>query len=157
MSDPREALASFIRWVMRDTRYHALYAATVEGQAADDTLDLRPDDESIRGQGLSGVPIRHGLPGVRVRVGAGARVKLGFENGDPAKPYAALWEPGAIESLEFDGGTRQVARVGDPVTVFFPPTLTVTGTLLGGAFAGVITITSPGVGIIDSGAARVKA
>lgn len=89
----KEPFARLVRWVMRDAVYQRLYPARVVGQApGGGRLDLLPDDERIRGVGTQGVPIRHGLPGVSVEVPVGARVMLGFEEGNPAKPYAALWE-----------------------------------------------------------------
>lgn len=155
--DPRESLEKFVRWVMRDVLYLRNFAATVEGQHDDDTLDLLPDDERVRGTGLSRVPIRHGLPGVRVRVPVGARVLLGFEAGDPTRPFAHLWDPGSIESLSFDGGEAPIARAGDPVACYWPASVPFTATLAGNAFVGAMTIGTPGAGIIQSGAARVKA
>lgn len=144
-----DALERFIRWVTRDTKYHALYPCTVERQDANGLLELTPDDEAMRGGGLGEVPIRHGLPGFTVKVKAGARVLLGFEAGDPKRPYAALWEPGAVDEISFDGGTNPVACDGDTGTVFFPPALVITGGLVGAfPFTGTITITSPGVALI---------
>lgn len=142
---------------MRDTRFHALYPCTVEAQAEDGSLDLTPDDEKIRGTGTQSVQIRHGLPGVRVKVKAGARILLGFEAGDPRRPFAALWEPGAIEEISIDGGTKPVCREGDSATVFWPPAVPVLGTTPLGAFAGTMTITSPSTALFDTGAAGLKA
>jgi len=160
--DPTRALARFIRWVMRDTLYHAQFVATVQGQGDDYTLELLPDDERVRGTGLSNVPIRHGLPGVTVRVKTGARVLLGFEAGDPSKPFASLWEPGSLEAIEFDGGQSPIARVGDIATVFFPAAMPVAAAgVLGGvpfSFTGTFaTVGTPGVAIIENGAPRAKA
>ncbi len=154
----KAAFAEIVRFVMRDTRYHQMYPCEVQGQSADaTTLDLLPDDEEIRGTGLSGVPLRHGLPGITVRVPRGARVRLGFAAGDPTRPYAALWEPGTIESISFDGGTKPIARVGDSVTCFWPPSVPFIGTLAGMPFTGTMTITSPAPGIIGSGNPDVTA
>ena len=157
--DAREALEQFIRYVTRDTIYLGTYAAEVQGQHDDDSLELLPDDQRVRGTGLSRVPIRHGLPGVRVRVIVGARVLLAFEAGDPRRPYAALWEPSAIQEILFDGGKAPVARVGDPVAIYWPASLMVTGAIAApaGAFTGTITIATQSPGIIQSGAKRVKA
>jgi hypothetical protein len=152
-----EALKRVIRAVMRDTRFHKLYPCTVERQDANGLLELTPDDEEIRGTGLAAVPIRHGLPGFTVKVKSGARLLLGFEAGDRKRPYAALWEPGAVEEIVFDGGTNPVACDGDSATVFFPPALVITGGLVGAfPFTGTITITSPGVGLIRANR-RLKA
>lgn len=95
----RAALDALIRWTTREQPYLRLYPATVRAQAADGTLDLDPDDAAIRGTGLSGVPIRHGIPGVTVEISAGQRIMLGFEAGDPRRPYAALWRTSGTAKL----------------------------------------------------------
>jgi hypothetical protein len=155
--DVRESLERFILAVTRKHLYLAQYECTVEAQHDDDTLDLLPDDERVRGTGCSRVEIKHGLPGVRVRVLTGSRVLLGFVGGEPSKPYASLWSSEAIESLGFNGGTSPVARVGDAVTCYWPASVPFVGTLSGSPFSGTMTITSPSSGVIDSGAARVTA
>jgi hypothetical protein len=154
--EPSKALQRFIRFVMRDTLYHGKYSAEVQSQSDDDSLDLLPDDNRVRGNGLSRVPIRHGLPGVRVRVRVGSRVQLGFENGDPTQPYAALWEPGAIETIIFDNGTQPIARMGDTVTCFWPSG-TFDGLLNGNEFHGTVMFGNTSPGIIDGGKDNVKA
>lgn len=158
--DPTGALRSFIEWVVRDRIYLRNYEATVERDHGDNHLDLRPDDARVAGTGLSRVPIRHGLPGVSVRVVVGSRVLLGFEGGDPQRPYASCWAPGSIESVSFDGGEAGVARQGDAVAVYWPPSLTFTGTITGavtGTIAGSLTIGTQSPGVIQSGAPRVRA
>lgn len=155
--DVRESLERFIKAVTRKHIYLAQYECTVEAQHDDDTLDLLPDDDIVRGTGCSRVEIKHGLPGVRVRVLTGSRVLLGFVAGDPSKPYASLWSSEAIESLSFNGGESPVARVGDAVTVYWPTSVLVSGLLAGSPFTGTMTITSPSSGVIASGAPRVKA
>jgi hypothetical protein len=104
----RGSLERLVRWIMRDTIYLCMYSATVVRQAADGTLDLLPDDLRLQSAGLQGVPIRHGLPGVTVEVPAGERVLLGFDSGDPARPYAALWHEGQVSAVRI-GGTEPVA------------------------------------------------
>lgn len=114
----------------------ALYPATVAAQGDDGSVDLRPDDARW-GQGLAAVPVRHGLPGVTVRVRVGARVLLGFEAGDVRRPYCSLWEPGSLEALTIEASVklflqapsviaaqteesaRPVARRGDLVKMTF--------------------------------------
>lgn len=156
--DPSAALKSFVEWVTRDRVYLANYPSTVERDHGDNHLDLRPDDERVAGTGLSRVPIRHGLPGVTCRVRVGSRVLLGFEAGDPRKPYAHCWDPGSIESVSFDGGEAAVARIGDAVAVYWPASVTIAGTITGvGAMTGTMTIGTQSAGVIQSGAARVRA
>jgi hypothetical protein len=111
----KEELAALIRWVMRDVRYHINYICEVQGQDADGLLDLLCDDERLRGTGLSGVPIRVGLPGFKVKVPSGARVMLGFDDGKPNKPYAALFDPNSVTEIQFADGTQAVSRQGDLV------------------------------------------
>jgi hypothetical protein len=104
----RSALERIVRWVMRDALYLGQYVCTVSAQNADGTLDLLPDDLRLRAQGLQSVPIRHGLPGVTVEVPSGERVLLGFSDGDPRQPYAALWHEGQVTKVRI-GGTEAVA------------------------------------------------
>ncbi len=120
--DPKSRLARFIRLVMRDVTFHRHYVCTVEGQSGM-TLDLKPDDERIAGAGLGAVPLRVGLPGFTVEVPQGARVLLSFDNGDPSKPAAALFDPGSVTSIRFADGTQAVARQGDLVESGGPGTV----------------------------------
>lgn len=114
MSIGLEAIKALIRKLTGHYRYHGLYPSTVLAQAADGTVDVLPDDEAVRGDGgLQGVKLRHGQAGFTQKVPAGARVLLGFEAGDPRKPYVALWEPGSVTETVYDNGTQAVARVGD--------------------------------------------
>jgi hypothetical protein len=105
----RTALERLIRWVMRDTLFLGLYTAQVVRQAADGTLDLMPADDRLRSQGLQAIPLRHGLPGVTVQVPAGEQVLLGFDAGDPSKPYAALWHAGQATKITFGDMTIEAA------------------------------------------------
>jgi hypothetical protein len=154
--DARAAIERILEYVTRDRLYLRTFEATVERQASDGTLDLLPDDERIRGTGLQGVPIYHGLPGVTVTVVPGARVLLQFVAGDPTRPFASLWRSGDIEEISFNGGQAPVARQGDPVAVYWP-VVSVSGTAGGVQVAGVLAIGNQSAGIIQSGAARVKA
>lgn len=106
----RHALERLIRWVTRDTLFLGLYTAQVVRQAADGTLDLMPADDRLRAQGLQAIPIRHGLPGVTVEVPAGENVLLGFDGGDPSKPYASLWHEGQATKIVF--GDMRIEAAG---------------------------------------------
>ncbi len=141
---------------MRDTLYHATYECSVERQHDDDSLDLLPEDLRVRGTGLSGVQIWHGLPGVRVRVKVGSKVLLGFRSGDPKRPYASLWQPESIEEICFDGGHAPIARVGDAVQVIWPA-INVTGTVAGGTLTGTLMVGSTTAGVIETGAENLLA
>lgn len=101
-------LARLVENVTRRVDYFALYPCKVVSQNNDGTLELKPD--STRLPGLSKVRIRHGLPGVAVKIDGGSRVLLGFEGGSPTAPYAALWE--------FDGAKLTEIAIGDGPTSF---------------------------------------
>lgn len=75
--------------------YSRLYPSKVLKQSADGSLEILPDAKQLRGNGLTGVPIRHGIPGLHVTVPPGGKVLLFFESGDPKLPAAALWPDGS--------------------------------------------------------------
>lgn len=106
--------------------YSRFYPATVVKQAADGTLELLADAKKVRGNGITQVPIRHGLPGVSVKVNPEARVLLFFENGDPRKPAAALWP---------DGSSCEEISIKAP-TVKIDGDLVVTGDVVAGQGTG---------------------
>ena len=150
-----QSLTAIVKQLTRDRVFLSQHSATVEMQHDDDTLDLTPDDFALRSQGLSSVPIRHGIPGVRVRVRQGSRCLLGFEGGNPQAPYAALWDASSVDQILFNGGTAGAARVGDMVQVYWPATVdVVAGTLNGAPFAASLILASPAAGIITSGSPR---
>lgn len=151
------SLEAIIERLTADRIYLAKHSSVVELQHGDDTVDLTPDNVKLRGRGISNVPIRHGLPGVRVRVKQGSRCLLGFEGGNPDKPYASLWDASSVEQILFNGGTAGVARVGDIVQCYWPAMIDVlSGNLAGAPFAATLIVTSPAVGIITTGSARVN-
>lgn len=129
------AFAALVRHLTAHTDYHALYPSEVKAQNDDGTLEMRPENVDL--PGFSRVAIRHGLPGVTVTVKRGARVLLGFEGGDPQRPYASLWTADSLDTLtveaqtkivlkahstvvaQTEGNARRVARMGDLVKMTF--------------------------------------
>jgi hypothetical protein len=101
-------LERYVKAVMKDSIYFGKYPSTVASQSADGSLDLVPEDPIVKGTGLSKVKLRHGLPGCEVKVPPGERVLLGFDNGDPTKPYASLWDSGNVLEVSI-GGPLKVA------------------------------------------------
>lgn len=103
-------------FAQRGLDYRAIYGCTV-GEQSGQTVGINPDDEVV-GHGLGGlteVALRYGLPGFTATIPDGTRVGLGFLGGDPSKPYAASWEPGAVTEVVFDGGAEKVARTNDTI------------------------------------------
>lgn len=168
----RRGLALFIQRVTSRIDYLAHYPCKVQGQNADGTLELKPDDGRF-GPGLSKVAIRHGIPGVTVIVKTPSRVMLYFENGDPTKPAAALWDVSTLDTIVLTAKTKvtincpninlgdekglPVARQGDIVDVVLPPAIPVTGTLSGAPFVGVLTLAVQAFGVINSPGIKTKA
>lgn len=116
MSDVGKLLAGLEKIIRRVTRrvdYCALYPCTVVAQRADGSLDLQPETPALPAP--QAVPYRT-LPGVTLTVPTGTRVLLGFEDADPARPVALLWELGTVTRLAVNGATTRAAREGDDVT-----------------------------------------
>jgi len=136
-------------------RYARAYPARVVAQRADLSLDLRLISRTTKLPDPTSVPIR-GLPGVTVRVKAGALVLLEFEHGDRARPIATLFGAEGLDELRVTAATRVVV---DAPLVDLTPTasrgvaaegdlLTVTGTGPLGPFTGTAQIAT--------GSARVR-
>ncbi len=177
--DPRSAIAAIVRYVMRDTTFHRLYRAIVERTNADHTVDVLPEDETIRGIGLQHVPVRVGIAASVVSAEPGLLCLLGFEGGDPQRPYIAAWEYRQRSAIvKLDGGDAAVARKGDAIRVLTVPAMAVSGVcggtvdtpnaspppptvpvpvVPGTPFVGVVTIATPVTATPIGGARKVLA
>lgn len=127
----KEALTGIVESILvelagRNIDYRALYPAKVVAQAADGTLDLKPDDERL-GPSLTKVPIRTPAPDIIIKVQPGAYVLVGFEAGKPSAPYASLWQSGAIISMAI-GGDTDAAALANLVKTEFTKIQTTLGT-----------------------------
>ena len=110
----RAALAAIVRAETRRVDYHALYPSTVLSQdGAGGALELRPDSDLLPPP--QAVPLRT-LPGVQLTIPAGTRVLLGYEGGDPRRPFAALAELANVTRLAVNGASTKAAREGDDVS-----------------------------------------
>lgn len=93
-----DAIKRGIFAVMRSARptvdYFAFYRAEVIAQSGDrKTVDVKPDDDRL--PPMSKVKLKLGIPGATVEVTKGAGIMVGWENGDPQRPYAESWDKGA--------------------------------------------------------------
>lgn len=86
--------------------YMRVWPGKVLAQRADGTLDVRCDDTRI-GE-LLALPLRLGLPGCKVTVREGTRVRVAFEGASPAGAFAS-W----VDSD--DAASAAMALVGDGV------------------------------------------
>jgi hypothetical protein len=70
--------------------YASMYRAKVLAQTDDtDLVDVRPEDPRL--PDMMKIPLRHGVPGLRVKVTLGSYLLIGWDDGRPHQPFAALW------------------------------------------------------------------
>lgn len=98
------AFEAMVNRLLGKVPYLALWPARVVSQGTDGTLEVFLDDASMPGE--VGVPIRLGIPGAEVKVKPGTRVLIGYEQGDPRKPYASLWEGTELDELKITATTK---------------------------------------------------
>jgi hypothetical protein len=163
----KAAIAAFVRRISSCYEYAGTWAYTVKAvNGDDDTVELAPD-EPTKVPPLSRIPILWGSPAVKAKPTSGARCRVRFVNRDPSRPVVLGWEHGNYDSVQIGDGTvrkdlpplNPVARCGDSVKAFLPPTALFTGTI------GPLTVTGIPVrmaiavfGQIDDGCSKsVKA
>ncbi len=100
----RIAFEALVNRLLNRLPYHALWPARVISQGTDGTLEVFLDDESMPHE--VGVPIRLGIPGTEVKVKPGSRVLIGYEQGNPSKPYASLWEGTELDEITITATTK---------------------------------------------------
>ena len=89
---PKAALVAFIKSVFPSIDYLALYRARLIKQSGM-TVDVVPDDQRL--DGMSKIPLRVGIPGATMTVLPDAHLLVGWDGGDPTKPYATpIWDGG---------------------------------------------------------------
>ena len=71
--------------------FFALYAGTTKAQDGQ-KFDVQPDDPRLPTMGK--IPIRNGIPGLQIKVQNGSSVLIGWDGGDPRRPYCSLWGGG---------------------------------------------------------------
>lgn len=141
--------------------YSAFYAATVKSQSGDlSTVGVVFDDS--RWPPMDGLPLKGYAT---LKVAPGARVLVGFENQDPSRPRAMLWETGNLLEVHldpsmatvFNGGTAQVGRVGDLVAANTSMLAWITAVTSAVTALDPTLVAPTDFGKISSGAPKVKA
>lgn len=156
----KAGLVNFVRGVFPRLDYYALYSGKVISQGGSNSFDFQPDNQKV--PGVSGVPVRMGLPGVTVQLALGSspRCLLGFLEGDPSQPFLALWEQPGLDTLTVDPAATvnlgpaaaAVGRVGDAVSA------TATVVTWMAAVSTALSLTAPpDFGTISAGSPKVKA
>lgn len=89
-------------------RYRCIYRAKVLGQSGNlQAVSVRPFDASL--PDMADIPLRHGVPGIKVQVEPGCSVQIGWDDGRPDRPFAALWST--------DAAAMKVSIVADVVNL----------------------------------------
>lgn len=142
-------LRNLVETVVREQRLGlaGIFAYTIKnvsGAPPDVTIDADPDDDSLGLPGLVGIPMT--LSGIALLPDVGTECHVAFVNRDPARPVCV-----AVGPL----GVLPVARVGDQVMLFLPPTAPINGVINGTSpFVGTISIASPTSGVITQGSTK---
>lgn len=89
----KASLFALFRSAVPRLDYYAKYdAQVVKWNRNDQTADVVPSDAKV--PSMSSIPFKHGAAGETLDVTPGTRVLVGWENGDPARPFAATWSGG---------------------------------------------------------------
>jgi hypothetical protein len=101
-----------------------------------------------------------GVSGSHAKLAKGTEVLVAFVDGDRAMPIITNFAPGSVpDELTLGGpsGAAPVARLGDSVTVCWPPNIPFAGTVAGSPFTGEMTILTPASALIEGGRSGIKA
>lgn len=118
------------------TPYRRLYRAKVISQSSDlQSVSVRPYDASL--PDMAGVPLRHGVPGIKVQTAPGCTVQIGWDDGRPDRPFAALWSSDAsalrvvIPAISIELGTENAPDFAVRGTAQLTTLLSAFGTIAG--------------------------
>ena len=142
------------------TRFFGRYEYTISNPTPT-TVDASPLDSTLGLPDLQSVPIvADSIAGFTPPDGGICHVM--FLNGLPTRP-ACVWceadtntGPAAVTLAPQNSAAPPVARVDDTVVVMFPPLMQIAGTVSGAPFIGVLAITTPASGIIQTGSGTVN-
>ena len=118
----KDPISAVVAGMLPRVSYFGLYRATVvrESVRSDGSMivDVLPDDPSI--PQMSGVRLKLGLPATSVQIATPAHVGIGWEGGDPSKPFAATWDGGEPDAIEMVIRAAQIflgAKIGAEPTI----------------------------------------
>ena len=141
------------------TRFYGRYAYTVSNPS-DTTVDAAPVNPSLGLPDLQNVPLRADSI-ASFTPSDGCACDVMFLDGLPTQPVCVWCEadsnngPATVTIGPQNGAAPPAARVNDTVVCLFPPLMQIAGTIgtPPAPFVGVLSITSPAVGIIQTGSA----
>lgn len=120
------AIRDIVERVFPRLAYLGSFPCTVKSQNPDGTLELVPDDTDLGAH--SKVKVRHGLPAMVIKVQSGGRVMLAFEHGDPARPYAWLWDYDSAKVTEMTvNGQKLILNAAQQLELKGPLGVTING------------------------------
>jgi|HubBroStandDraft_3_1064219.scaffolds.fasta_scaffold36538_2 hypothetical protein len=143
-------LHSIIDQRMSTSRFYGRYRYTISNPTIT-TVDAVPVDPTIGLPSLNGVPLDSDSISTYIPP-SGQECHIMFADGKPTMPRV-VWTAGTATVVNVLGGGVPVARQGDQVTCFLPPTLVVNGIIdqpsPGTTLVGTILVPNPISGSIN--------
>jgi hypothetical protein len=102
------ALREFIRNTIGSLLWYAQHPGQVVAQASDGSVEVKPDSPAVGPQ--KNVPLRLGVPGIKVKVGPGTRVRMYYAGGEDGASEVALWEGDGLLELELDASVKVTVK-----------------------------------------------
>lgn len=172
----KQAFADLVGSFFPQIDYFAFYPGTLKAMSADKKkVDVDPDNKKLL-PGMGSIRLKLGMPGATVDVepGTGSRLLIGFEEGDPSKPYAMLWEQGehvnhatlTADKITLNAsGAQPVHRKGDheKAGTLMAAWMGQVEVFINGLVPGTITplsttfVTTPGIAVASDGSPTVEA
>lgn len=149
-----EPFRKLVALLVAPTRFYGRYRYTISNPTSS-TVDVTPVDSTLGLPSFKSISLDSDSISVYTPP-SGGKCHVQFEDGNPALPVV-VWTAGAPTMASLLGGPNPVARQGDQVMVFLPPTLVMT--ILSGTFAGstgTIVVPNPITGAITQGSAQVS-
>lgn len=154
-------IQQIVRTEVAPTRFFGRYEYTISNPTST-TIDGAPVDTLLGLPELQNVPLS-GTSLATYVPPDGGKAHVMFLDGSPTKPVCVWTEvtgangPTEIVIAPQGSGQNNVARVTDTVVVMFPPLMQIAGVIGAAPFVGVLTITTPAIGAIQTGSSVVKA
>jgi hypothetical protein len=156
-SSTQSLLSSISERVDKKNAYTKKYRCKVVRQNGDGTVDVEIDDEHMKGRGVAKCAVRTGFPGSFIKVAAGARCQISWDDGDPSLPYVDAWEANTgFIYTKMGNQERGAAFTGGIVEWLPPPMCPFQGTVNGAPASGFINYIDKGQGVIVTGAAHLR-
>ncbi len=154
-------LQRIIASAVSPARFFGRYAYTISNPTPT-TIDGSPVDTSLGLPELQNVPLV-GSSLASYTPPDGGQARIMFVDGKATQPECVWTQadpnagPTEITIGPQGSGPNGIARVSDSVVVMFPPLMQIAGVLGAAPFVGVLTITTPAIGAIQTGSSVVKA